>query len=179
MAGQPKGSLNQTKESSALTELMAENKNTSQFVGFRLDDQEYAFRIEQIQEIIILKSVTQTPQVAHFVDGVSNLRGTIIPIINLRKLFGIDPIPKDAKTRTIVVYIDERTMGCTVDSVTQVIRIPSAIIQPAPEVVKGNGNAYIVGYAKLNERLIVLLDINQLLNSEKFDQVNQSTLNET
>lgn len=149
---------------------IAEKKNTSQFVGFQIDGQQYAFRIEQIQEIVILGQVTQTPQVADYVEGVSNLRGAIIPIINLRKLFGLAPKPTDADTRTIVVNVGERIMGCTVDMVSPVIRIPEENIQPAPETVTANGADYISGFAKLGERLVIVLDIDELLNPEKLDR---------
>jgi purine-binding chemotaxis protein CheW len=149
----------------------SESRNTSQFVGFAIDGQEYAFRIEQIQEIVILDRVTQTPQVADYVEGVSNLRGAIIPIINLRKLLGLAPRAADAETRTIVVNVGGRTMGCTVDAVSQVIRIPSERIQPAPESVTAGGADYISGFAKLDDRLIILLDIDELLRPEKLSRV--------
>jgi purine-binding chemotaxis protein CheW len=148
----------------------AEQQDTSQFVGFQIDGQQYAFRIEQIQEIVILDQVTQTPQVADYVEGVSNLRGAIIPIINLRKLFGLDPTPTDAETRTIVVNVGDRTMGCTVDMVSQVIRIPDASIQPAPETVTADGADYISGFAKLEDGLVIILDIDELLNPDKLDR---------
>jgi len=149
-------------------------KDSAQFIGFRLADQEYAFRIEQIQEIVILDQVTQTPQVADYIEGVANLRGTIIPIVNLRQLFGFQPKPLDDETRTVVVNVGERTMGCTVDSVTQVIRILTTQIQPAPEMVTSAGNAYISGLAKLDERLVIILDVDKLLNPEKLDFDRQS-----
>ena len=158
---------------------MVETKNSSQFVGFQVDGQQYAFRIEQIQEIVILDQVTQTPQVADYVEGVSNLRGAIIPIINLRKLFGLEPKPTDADTRTIVVNVGERTMGCTVDMVSQVIRIPEESIQPAPETVTADGANYISGFAKLDERLVIVLDIDELLNPENLDRIRNSDLNIT
>jgi purine-binding chemotaxis protein CheW len=151
----------------------AKKKNSSQFVGFQLAGQEYAFRIEQIQEIVILEKVTKTPQVPDYVEGVSNLRGTIIPIINLRKLFGLEPKPVDGETRTIVVNVGERTMGCTVDMVSQVMRIPEENIQPAPETVTANGANYIAGFARQNERLMILLDIDELLEPGKLEQVSQ------
>ena len=146
---------------------MSDAKNTLQFVGFQIDGQKYAFRIEQIQEIVIADRVTQTPQVASFVEGVSNLRGAIIPIINLRKLLGLKAKPADAETRTIVVNVGERTMGCTVDAVSQVIRIPQESIQPAPDTVTANGNHDIAGFAKLGDELVILLDINELLSPER------------
>ncbi len=150
-----------------------EKKTSSQFVGFQIDDQEYAFRIEQIQEIVILDQVTRTPQVPDYCEGVSNLRGSIIPIINLRMLFGLEPKPADGETRTIVVNVGDRTMGCMVDMVSQVIRIPEESIQPAPATVTADGAHYIVGFAKLDGRLVILLDIDELLNPEQLDRVKQ------
>ncbi len=135
----------QTSPGSDPSASMTEKKNSSQFVGFELADQQYAFRIEQIQEIVILDQVTRTPQVPDYCEGVSNLRGTIIPIINLRMLSGLEPKPSDGETRTIVVNVGERTMGCTVDMVSQVIRIPEDDIQPAPDTVTADGADYIFG----------------------------------
>jgi purine-binding chemotaxis protein CheW len=156
-----------------------EGKNTSQFVGFQIDDQEYAFRIEKIQEIVILDQVTQTPQVPDFVEGVSNLRGAIIPVINLRKLLGLAPKPTDADTRRIVVNPGGRTVGCTVDMVSQVIRIPEASIQPAPETVTANGAHYIAGFAKIDDRLVILLDIDELLDPQRIGNVGGEATKDT
>ncbi|MCY2968222.1 MAG: chemotaxis protein CheW [Planctomycetota bacterium] len=156
------------------TATASQRRNTSQFVGFELDGQAYAFRIDQIQEIVILNQVTKTPQVPDFVEGVANLRGSIIPIINLRKLFRLTPKPSDGNTRTIVVNVGERTMGCTVDLVSQVIRIPEENIQSAPETVTGNGAHYISGFARVDGKLLILLDIDQLLDPRKLEQVNQA-----
>ena len=153
-------------------------KNSSQFVGFQLAGQEYAFRIEQIDKIVILDKVTKTPQVPEYVEGVSNLRGSIIPIINLRKLFGLEPKPVDGETRTIVVNVGERTMGCTVDMVSHIIRIPEENIQAAPETVTANGANYISGFARVNNRLLILLDIDELLDPGKLEQVSQAAMPE-
>ncbi len=139
----------------------------SQFVEFEADGRRYAFRIEQIREIVILKDITPTPQVAVHVDGVSNLRGLIIPIINLRVLFGLDRKATDESTRTIVVNVGDRTIGCTVDTVTRVIRIAEDQIQPAPKTITGGGADYIDGFAKVDERLVIILDVDRLLNVEK------------
>ena len=148
---------------------ISEQQHVSQFVGFQIDQQRYAFRIEQIQEIVILNEVTPTPQVPDCVEGVSNLRGSIIPIINLRQLFGLEPKPTDAETRTIVVNVGERTMGCTVDMVSQVLRIPDDAIQAAPETVTADGANYISGFAKLDEQLVILLNIDELLSPERLE----------
>ena len=155
---------------------VAKKKNSSQFVGFQIAGQDYAFRIEQIQEIVILDKVTKTPQVPDYVEGVSNLRGSIIPIINLRKLFGLEPKPVDSETRTIVVNVGQRTMGCTVDMVSQVVRVPEEEIQPAPETVTAGGASYIAGFARQKDRLMILLDLDELLDPSKLDQVSQAAM---
>ena len=154
----------------------AQRKNSSQFVGFQLVDQEYAFPIEKIQEIVIIDQVTEVPQVPAFVDGVTNLRGTIIPIINLRQLLGLPSKAPDNETRTIVVNVGDRTMGCTVDLVSQVIRIADSDIQAAPATVTADGADYISGFAKLDDRLLVLLDIDRLLDPEKLHPWNPGTI---
>jgi len=157
----------QSASESSPAGVMSAAKNTSQFVGFQIEGQQYAIRIERIQEIVILDQVTQTPQVASYVEGVSNLRGAIIPIINLRNLLGLAPKPTDAETRTIVVNVGERTMGCTVDAVSQVIRIPQQSIQPAPDTMTAEGNHDIAGFAKLDDKLVIVLDIDELLSPER------------
>jgi purine-binding chemotaxis protein CheW len=146
-------------------------RKVAQFVTFRVDGQAYAFRIDQIREIVILNQVTRIPQVPDYVEGVANLRGSIIPIINLRTLFGLPTKSLDSDTRTIVVHVGEKLVGCQVDSVTQVVRIDHDSIRPAPDTVTGNGAGYIAGFARVQEQLVVLLDINQLLDPQRLDQV--------
>jgi len=153
-------------------------RNVAQFVAFRIEDQTYAFRIEQIQEIVILSQVTRTPQVPDYVEGVANLRGSIIPIVNLRKLFGLEPKPIDAETRTIVVNVGNRTIGCTVDTVSQVVRIGHDAVHAAPETVTGHGASYISGFARVGEQLIVLLEVEELLDPQKLEQVSKIALPE-
>lgn len=153
-------------------------RNVAQFVAFRIENQSYAFRIEQIQEIVILDQVTKTPQVPEYVEGVANLRGSIIPIINLRKLFGLEPKPIDSETRTIVVNVGTRTIGCTVDTVSQVVRIAEDAIHPAPDTVSGHGASYISGFARVQEQLIVLLEVEQLLDPQKLEQVSKVAIPE-
>ncbi len=103
-----------------------------QLVGFRLDNEDYAIAITKIQEIILMKPITRIPQVPDFIEGLINLRGSVIPIVNLRKRFGLPARQVDDDTRTIVVNIHDKTVGCTVDAVTQVMRINRDQIQPPP-----------------------------------------------
>jgi purine-binding chemotaxis protein CheW len=146
-------------------------KTMLQLVGFQVGGQDYAFRIEQIQEIVILRQVTKLPQVPSYVDGVANLRGSIIPIINLRLLFGVEPRPSDENTRTIVVNVGTRIMGCVVDSVSQVIRIPEESIQTAPETVTLGAAHYIHGFARADNRLMIVLNINELLDLNRLQEL--------
>lgn len=150
--------------------------NMAQFVEFEINSQRYAFPIEKIREIVILKGVTPTPQVAAYVDGVSNLRGSIIPIINLRVLFGFEARPADDDTRTIVVSVGEKTMGCTVDAVNQVLRIEKEAIGDAPETVVADGRNYITGFVKVDDRLVIVLDVDQLLDLENLADVKNADL---
>jgi purine-binding chemotaxis protein CheW len=146
-----------------------------QFVGFRLADQTYVFHIERIQEIVIPTATARVPEVPAYVEGVTNLRGTIIPIINLRQLFGISPKPADADTRTVVVNVGSRTLGCTVDSVTRVMRIAAEQIQAAPDTVAA-GRSCIEGFARVGDELLILLDVDHLLDPANLETVHRTGL---
>lgn len=159
------------KTSAATVPVAVRRAETAQFVEFEIDGQRYAFSITQIREIVILHSVTPTPQVAAYVDGVSNLRGAIIPIIQLRVLFGLPRKPGDEETRTIVVTVGEKTIGCTVDAVTQVLRLAHDAIQPAPDIVRSDHGPAIAGFAKVDDRLVIVLDVDRLLDVENLHQV--------
>jgi purine-binding chemotaxis protein CheW len=137
-----------------------------QLVGFRLDNEDYAIAITKIQEIILMKPITRIPQVPDFLEGLINLRGSVIPIINLRKRFGLPPRDVDDETRTIVVNIHDKTVGCIVDAVTQVMRINRDQIQPPPLSVLAVAHQYISGLARLDERLLIILEIDRLFDEQ-------------
>ena len=138
-----------------------------QLVGFRLDNEDYAIAITKIQEIILMKPITRLPQVPDFIEGLINLRGSVIPIVNLRKRFGLAPRELDDETRTIVVNIHDKTVGCVVDAVTQVMRINRDQIQPPPLGVLAVNHRYLAGLAKLDDRLLIILDIDKLFEAEE------------
>ena len=137
---------------------------SAQFVGFEIAGQKYLFRIERIQEIITPASVTRVPDVPAYVVGVSNLRGTIIPVIDLRLLFGLQARESNAHTRTIVVNVGNRTMGCMVDAVSQVIRIPVDQIHATPDTVVADRQRSVEGFARAGDDLFILLDADSLLD---------------
>ena len=138
-----------------------------QLVGFRLDNEDYAIAITKIQEIILIKPITRIPQVPDFIEGLINLRGSVIPIVNLRKRFGLMPRELDDETRIIVVNVHDKTVGCIVDAVTQVMRINRDQIQPPPLGVLAVNHRYLAGLAKLDDRLMIILEIEKLFEAEE------------
>lgn len=164
----------ESKPSNHLRRETAVTAAGAQFVGFEVASQRYIFRIEQIQEIVIPTALTRIPEVPPYVEGVTNLRGTIIPIVNLRLLFGLEPKPIDPETRTVVVNVGPRTIGCTVDSVSRVMRVATDQIQQAPEGVVTGGRRYVEGFARVGEELFILLDVDQLLDPAHLDEVHRA-----
>jgi purine-binding chemotaxis protein CheW len=144
-----------------------EEQPIRQLVGFRLDGDDYAIAITKIREIILMKPITRLPQVPDSIEGLINLRGTVIPIINLRKRFGLPARPFDDETRTIVVTIEDKTVGCIVDEVTQVMRLSADQFQPVPISMASVAQRYIAGLARLEDRLVIILDIDRLLAPEE------------
>lgn len=146
-----------------------------QYVRFELAGQHYACRIERIREIVIPDRVTTIPEVPAYVQGVSNLRGSIIPVVDLRILLGLHAKERDADTRTMVVNVGSRVMGCTVDAVSQVVRIPEDDVRPPPDSAALGGPRFIEGFARLGDDLLILLDSDQLLSPENLEQVHRAS----
>ena len=139
-----------------------------QLVGFQLGNEEYGIDILKVQEINRVTDITKIPQSPDFVEGVINLRGNIIPIIDLRKRFRMPEREHDRQTRIVVGEIDDRTVGFIVDAVSEVIRLPVNTVEPPPPIVSGGKAEYIKGVGKLEDRLLMLLDIDKILTgSEK------------
>ena len=140
---------------------------TMQLVSFRLDQEEYGIEITKVQEIILLGEITRVPQTPNYIKGLINLRSMVIPIVDLRLRFGIpEQTPTDA-TRIMVVNVAGKTIGIVVDAVSEVLRIAQGQIAPPPPTVAGLGREYLTGLAKLEQRLLILLDIDRLLTHEE------------
>lgn len=145
-----------------------------QFVTFTLNTEEYAVDILNVQEINRITEITRVPNSPDYVEGVVNLRGKVIPIINLRKKFGFGEKPIDDGSRIIIMEIHGITNGLIVDSVSEVLRIPSSIIEPAPPMSSALNSKFIKGIAKLENRLIILVDIDKLLGRTEIQSVNEA-----
>jgi len=133
---------------------------------------EYGVPITQVQEIITMTRPTQLPQAPDFVEGIINLRGKIIPIIDLKKRFhmGTSDITND--TRSVVVEVEGQTVGIIVDEVSEVLRLANSDIEPAPAIIGGITAEYLTGVGKIEGRLLILLDMNKILtDQEKVDLV--------
>jgi purine-binding chemotaxis protein CheW len=140
----------------------ASSPNLLQLVSFRLGSEEYGLEILRVQEIIRMQNLTRVPNSPAFVEGVINLRGKVIPVVGLRKRFGLPPRDHDKATRIIVVEVRGDVMGFEVDSVSEVLRIPADTVEPPPRLSKRN-NEYVSGVGKLEGRLLLLLDVNRLM----------------
>jgi purine-binding chemotaxis protein CheW len=134
-----------------------------QFVTFTLNSEDYAVNILNVQEINRITEITKVPNSPEYVEGVINLRGKVIPVINLRRKFNFEEKPTDDTSRIIIMEINGITNGLIVDSVSEVLRVPSSLIEPAPPMSSDLNTAFIKGIAKLEDRLIILLDIDKLI----------------
>ena len=146
-------------------------KEILQLVTFRLGKEEYSLDILKVQEIIRHMELTRVPKSPDFVDGVINLRGKVIPVLDLRKRFGLPVDEKTNETRIIVVDVDSRTVGLKVDAVSEVLRLPSDTVEPPPAMVTGIESDYIKGVGKLDGRLLILLDVAKILTKSEKDGV--------
>ncbi|MGE4497081.1 MAG: chemotaxis protein CheW [Deferribacterales bacterium] len=144
-----------------------EEKEIVQLVGLKLGDEEYAIDVLKIQEIIRTVEITSVPRTDSFVLGVMNLRGKVIPVVDLRVRFNLDKMDFDKETRIIVVRFDSEHIGFVVDEVTEVIRISKNMVDPTPPLVGSIGQEYILGICKYDDRLIILLDIDTVIAEGK------------
>jgi purine-binding chemotaxis protein CheW len=138
-----------------------------QLVSFRLAQEEYGVEITKVQEIILLGEITRVPQTSEYIKGLINLRSTVIPIVDLRLRFGLAQEEATDETRIMVVNVAGKTIGIIVDGVSEVLRISHDQIAPPPPTVAGLGREYLTGLVKLNNRLLILLDIDKILGQEE------------
>jgi purine-binding chemotaxis protein CheW len=138
-----------------------------QLVSFQIGTEEFGVDILKVQEINRMVDITKVPRSPEFVEGIINLRGKVIPIIDLRKRFNMELSDHDKNTRIVVVDIEGQTMGMVVDSVSEVLRIPASTIEPTPDVVTSVESEYIRGVAKLDNRLLIHLDLSKILSGEE------------
>ncbi|SEP57710.1 chemotaxis protein CheW [Piscibacillus halophilus] len=136
------------------------------FIVFKLDQEFYAIPVRLVQSIERIQSITRVPNTKSFVKGIMNLRGIITPVIDLRERLKLNAKAEDDHTRVIIAHLQDDSTGLIVDEANDVIEIDESNIKPTPETFDQVQMDYITGVIKDEDRLIVLLDLNQIFNSE-------------
>lgn len=143
-----------------------------QLVVFNTGNEDFGIEIMNVQEIIRMTNITKIPQSPNYVRGIINLRGKIIVVINLNVIIGMESRDHDENTRIIVTSINDTVVGFVVDSVSEVLRLPSSSVEPAPELVsKKVDSNYLKGIGKLDNRLLLLLDMGRVLTKDEMAQI--------
>lgn len=152
-------------------EILESTKSTAseilQLVSFMIGNEEYAVDIFYVKEINRLSQITKVPNAPEFIEGVINLRGRIIPVIDLRIKMGLPKKDFDKDSRIIVIEDDTQLIGFLVDSVREVIRIPTQILEEPPEIVTTSKTDFISSVGKLEDRLLILIDLKKILSKNE------------
>ena len=151
------------------TDQQKNSSKTSQFVSFTVGKEEYGVHIEDVQEVVRMPEITHLPQTDSFIKGVINLRGNIIPVIDMRSRFKMEAIDHNETTRVIVVAIEEKLVGMIVDTVSQVLEISEEEISDPPDIINGLSKEYIEGIGKVNQSMIILLKIDRVLTAAEIE----------
>lgn len=149
-----------------------------QLVVFRLHNEEFGVEITDVREIVKPRHITRLPHVDDYIKGVTNLRGEVIPVICLRKRFGIASQEDTQDTRIIMLEVNNSMVGFIVDAVTETLRLPESAIEPPPSNIAGLRADYLAGVGKLENRLLILLEVDKILTSEESIQLQNLPTND-
>jgi purine-binding chemotaxis protein CheW len=145
-----------------------------QVVGFRIGNETFGVRIASVREIVRVPEITAVPSAPETVEGVINLRGKIIPVMDLRKRFGHVDIQPDKKNRILVVELDNKLVGLIVNAASEVLKIPPSDIEAPGTVFAEGESSYVTGVGKLKGRLIILLDVSKLLHQQEIKRLEEA-----
>ncbi|MBU3156764.1 chemotaxis protein CheW [Clostridium estertheticum] len=156
-----------------LEEIMetAEDTQKGKFLTFSVGKESYGIEIKFVTEIIGIQEITEVPELPDYVKGIINLRGKIIPVIDVRLRFRKEPKDYNDRTCIVVINIKETTVGLIVDNVAEVINIDDSNIVPPPQMKTGFHNRYVRGIGKVGNEVKLLLDCDKLLNDEELDKI--------
>ncbi len=143
---------------------------------FRLGDEEFGAPIQQVQEILRMVEITRVPRAPQFIEGVINLRGKVMPVLDLRQRFDLPLNTPVGQQRIMEVEIENQVLGMIVDSVTEVISVPLDAIEPPPPMIADIGGEYLNGIAKLRNRIIILLNFEKILSQQETQQIEEVPL---
>lgn len=146
-----------------------EDTLSSRYLTFHLGKEDYGIEIRYVIEIVVMQKITEVPDMPAFVRGVINLRGQVIPVMDMRLRFNMEPREYDERTCVIVVDVDGNIVGLIVDTVREVREIPPENIAPAPELGKTEKSRYVAGMARVGDEVKILLDVDRLLKKEELE----------
>jgi purine-binding chemotaxis protein CheW len=138
-----------------------------QLVVFELANENYGVDISAVESIIKMQAITVVPHAPEFVEGVTNLRGKVLPVIDLRKRFGLAAVDFSKDSRIVVVSMEGKEVGMVVDGVSEVLTISDESVEPVPTMVATVDSSFLVGIAKIDERLVILLDLQRVLSVQE------------
>ncbi|KPL78677.1 chemotaxis protein CheW [Ornatilinea apprima] len=138
-----------------------------QLVIFTLAGEQFGIDIASVESIIKLQRITSVPQAPDFVEGITNLRGAVLPVVNLERRFGLPAQPQTSETRIVVANIGGLKIGMIVASVSEVLNVEESLIEPPPPIATSINTEFIIGVAKFDSRLIILLDLSRVLTSDE------------
>lgn len=156
-----------TAETRGVENTFSEVHGTMQLVSFKLGKEFYGIEITKVREIILIAEITRIPETPHYLKGLINLRSTVIPVIDLRARFGLPEGELSDESRIMVLQARGRTIGIVVDAVSEVLRVKHDQIAPPPPTVAGLGRDYLSGLVKLDNRLLILLEIDKIFGEDE------------
>jgi purine-binding chemotaxis protein CheW len=142
-------------------------------VGFRVGRETFGVQIDLVHEIVRVPEITAVPDAPDYIEGVINLRGKIVSVIDLRKRFGEKQITSDRKNRVMVVEVDKKRVGLIVDSASEVLKLPPSDVDHAPNVFEEGDLNYVTGVGKLKGRLIILIDLTKILQRGELKRIGE------
>ncbi len=152
-----------------------EDTQANKYMNFQIGNESYGISIRHVREIIELQKISEVPDMPVYVKGVINLRGKVIPIVDIRLRFGFEPRAYDDRTCIIVVEINDSAIGFIVDTVEDVVEIPEKDVEPAPHFKTASGREqYISGMGKIGENVKILLDVEKLIYEDDLNKLKES-----
>lgn len=153
-----------------------EDTQTGRFLTFLIGRETYGIEIRYVMEIIGIQAITEMPEMPDYLKGIINLRGKIIPVMDIRLRFGKQPREYDDRTCVIVINFNEVSIGLIVDSVSEVLTIPAQDISELPSISSGQSNGYVRNIGKVGTGVILLIDCEKLLSADELDHLNEEAL---
>jgi len=150
-----------------------EDTQKDKYLTFHIGTEDYGISIAYVTEIIGIQNITEIPEMPDYIKGVINLRGKVIPVMDVRTRFRLEPRDYDERTCIIVVEINETSVGLVVDAVNEVADIPEDQVEPPPKS-RRKGGSYIQGIGKIDKEVKILLDINKILYDEELESINKT-----